>query len=230
MSANPVPRKRRRPTLAEGPVITLNQIVDVATAIAQSEGFGAVRMRRVAQELSVWPQAVYNHVLNKDQLLGLVAEAALSTRRRRTLPAGASWEDRVRFHAESIMRVLDGFPGLAEFLISRPLFWWSHELTDLIDDSFVALQETGLDDAGILDAFTAMNAHLLGHRLLQEASARGAAAYEDNRAPGPELNEHTSLTKFLPELLDHDVDASYMAGLNLLIEGIRATGRATAGG
>jgi len=201
----------------------LDQIVAVATAIARSEGFGAVRMRRVADELSVWPQAVYNHVLNKDQLLGLVAEAALSERRHGKLPATASWEDRVRAHAASIMKVLDDFPGLAEFLISRPLFWWSGELTDLIDNSLTALQETGLDDVAILHAFTALNAHMLGHRLVQEASARGAVGYQNDELAPSGLEAHASLTKFLPEILEHDVNASYMAGLDLIIEGIRAT-------
>jgi AcrR family transcriptional regulator len=189
-------------------------------AIARTEGFGAVRMRRMAQELSVWPQAVYNYVPTQERLLESVAEAAL--RARRPVPASptASWEDLVRARSASVVEVLDEFSGLADFLISRPLFLWSTELTGLVEDGLTALQDTGLDDAGILHAFTTINAHLLGHRQLYDSQRRAAAAQ-----PGADLlatlGRHPTLTRLLPAMLEQNLDKSYTVGLNLIIAGIR---------
>jgi AcrR family transcriptional regulator len=216
-------------------VVTVDQIVDVATAIARAEGFAAVRMRSIATQLSVWPQAIYNHVPTKEALLRLVAEAALRGRPLPGLAADAPWEDQLRVHATSIMEVLDAFPGLAEFLIDRPLFLWSGELTDLIELSLAALERSGLDDAGIVLAFRALNAHMFGHRQVQAGPVRVMSERTPDERHQAQLSEAPAdspqpptLTRLLPALLADDVSTSYVGGLDLLIEGVRARVERTA--
>jgi hypothetical protein len=168
-------------------------------------------------------------VPTKEALLRLVAEAALRGRRPAGSAPDAPWEDQLRGHATSIMEVLDGFPGLAEFLIDRPLFLWSGQLTDLIESSLAALQRSGLDDAGIVLAFRALNAHMFGHRQVQAGPARAMSERTPDERHQAQLSEAPvdaaqppTLTRLLPALLADDAGMSYVEGLDLLIEGIRA--------
>lgn len=53
------------------------RIAQVAMEIADAEGFEAVSMRRVAQELGAGTMTLYHYVANKDELVTLMADAAM---------------------------------------------------------------------------------------------------------------------------------------------------------
>jgi AcrR family transcriptional regulator len=59
---------------------TLNReaIVDVALAIVDAEGLEGLSMRRVAEQLETGPASLYAHVANKEALMELVYDRALS--------------------------------------------------------------------------------------------------------------------------------------------------------
>ena len=54
--------------------LSRDQIVDAAWGILQEYGLGDLSMRRLAKELGVQPGALYWHVANKQELLGVLAE------------------------------------------------------------------------------------------------------------------------------------------------------------
>ena len=54
--------------------LSRDQIVDAAWGILQDYGLGDLSMRRLAKELGVQPGALYWHVANKQELLGILAE------------------------------------------------------------------------------------------------------------------------------------------------------------
>src|SRR3954466_8517319 len=56
--------------------LSRRRILDAARAIAQGEGIDALSMRRLAQELDVWPMSVYRYFQDKDALLDAVAASA----------------------------------------------------------------------------------------------------------------------------------------------------------
>ena len=60
------------------PKLTREQIADVALAIADSEGFEAVSMRRIAEELDVGTMTLYYYVRTKDDLLSLMDDALMA--------------------------------------------------------------------------------------------------------------------------------------------------------
>jgi AcrR family transcriptional regulator len=74
--------------------LSRERIVDAALAVVEREGWDALSMRRLAQELDVWPMAVYRYFQDKDALVeGLVDAAAESVE----LPARrGSWRTRMR--------------------------------------------------------------------------------------------------------------------------------------
>ena len=60
------------------PGITREDIVATGLAIADAEGLEAVSMRRVAQDLGVGTMTLYSHVADKNELLDLMNDAAMS--------------------------------------------------------------------------------------------------------------------------------------------------------
>lgn len=58
------------------PGLSLEQIVDAAVQLADSQGLSAVSMARVAQELGASTMSLYRYVAAKDELLALMVDAA----------------------------------------------------------------------------------------------------------------------------------------------------------
>jgi AcrR family transcriptional regulator len=73
--------------------LSRERIIEVALAVVEQEGWDALSMRRLAQELDVWPMAVYRYFQDKDALAeGLVDAAAAKVE----LPARrGSWRARL---------------------------------------------------------------------------------------------------------------------------------------
>src|ERR1035437_8960211 len=55
--------------------LSRDEIVQAAVALADSEGAGAVNMRRIAKEIGVGAMSLYWHVADKEQLLDLMLDA-----------------------------------------------------------------------------------------------------------------------------------------------------------
>src|SRR5262245_40912566 len=79
MTVPPPPWRRapnpRRPP--EKPVLSRDLVVKTALGILAAEGFEAVSMRRVAQQLETGPASLYAHVANKEELDELMLDAVL---------------------------------------------------------------------------------------------------------------------------------------------------------
>ncbi|MGW7227754.1 TetR/AcrR family transcriptional regulator [Streptomyces cyaneofuscatus] len=71
---SPGPRPRRgRPPAAERPPLDRDRIARAALRVAGEEGFGALTMRRLAEELAVTPRALYNCVKDRQEVVDLTA-------------------------------------------------------------------------------------------------------------------------------------------------------------
>src|SRR5579864_9075517 len=67
---------RERPHKGPKPALSLPRIVDAAVRVADADGLDAVSMGRVAAELGTAPMSLYRHVSAKEELLGLMVDAA----------------------------------------------------------------------------------------------------------------------------------------------------------
>jgi AcrR family transcriptional regulator len=94
--------------------LSRNRIVEAALAVVEREGWDALSMRRLAQELDVWPMAVYRYFQDKEALIEGLADAAAE---RVELPTGrGSWRTRMRSlltSARAALRRPSGAPGAA---------------------------------------------------------------------------------------------------------------------
>ncbi|HEY3018921.1 MAG TPA: helix-turn-helix domain-containing protein [Solirubrobacteraceae bacterium] len=84
-------------------------ILDAAVTLARRDGVGAVSMRRIAEELDVWPMSLYRHFRDKDELLDALAEDAA---RGIAAPAGdGPWRDEARELLRAARRAFERHPA-----------------------------------------------------------------------------------------------------------------------
>src|SRR3954466_5274956 len=74
--------------------LSRERIIDAAVGLLEEDGWDALSMRRLAQELDVWPMAVYRYFRDKDELVDALVDHAAG---RMELPGTeGSWRERLR--------------------------------------------------------------------------------------------------------------------------------------
>ncbi|MEU6755190.1 TetR/AcrR family transcriptional regulator [Streptomyces sp. NPDC046685] len=116
--------------------LSIDAVVEAATAIADAEGLDALTMRRVAKELGVVPMTLYTYVPGKAELLDLMLDAAYA-RMPRTDTTGQPWRQRVTAIAEENKALFERHPWAAAVSTARPplgpgqMSKYEHELSGL---------------------------------------------------------------------------------------------------
>jgi AcrR family transcriptional regulator len=99
--------------------LQLPAIVAAARRIADTEGLSAVSMRTLAEALDCTPRALYRHVAGKDEVLELLADAALGE-----LPppgVGPDWEEALVGFFAAMRDLLVESPAVAEIVAQYPV-------------------------------------------------------------------------------------------------------------
>ncbi|MGW6128831.1 TetR/AcrR family transcriptional regulator [Cellulomonas sp. NPDC055163] len=102
------PRRGPRPSL------TLDRIADAAVALADSEGLGAVSMARLAESLGFTTMSLYRYVSSKDEVLALMADAAVGPPPAPEPGAPDGWRPRLEQLVRAQGPVLRAHPWLAQ--------------------------------------------------------------------------------------------------------------------
>lgn len=137
-----IPRRGPRRSLS------LDAVVEAATAIARDHGLPAVTMRAVAQALGVVPMTLYTYVPGKAELLDLMLDAAYAGMPR-TDTTGAPWRQRLTTIAYENRALFDAHPWAVAVSTRRPplgpgsIAKYEHELSAL---SGLGLTDVGMDD------------------------------------------------------------------------------------
>ena len=102
----------------DGVRLSRERILDTAIELVHAGGLEALSMRRIAQQLDVWPMSLYRYFRDKDELIEALEDAAAQ---QVTLPnPDASW----RQQATELLRQLhDTFahhPGTAGLRVNSP--------------------------------------------------------------------------------------------------------------
>jgi AcrR family transcriptional regulator len=212
--------------------LTVSQVIDAATALADAEGLDAVTMRRVATSLGVVPMTLYTYVPGKAELLDLMLDSAYA-RMPRADTAGQPWRQRLAVIAAENRALFEAHPWAAAISTVRPplgpglIAKYEHELS--------ALDGLGLDDVQIDDALT----HLLA---FVQAWARAAADARSNRESGMDDEQWWAAhAPLLEEVLDpvayplaarvgtaagtahgaaYDPEHAYQFGLQVVLDGL----------
>jgi AcrR family transcriptional regulator len=130
-------------------------VLEAAARIADSDGLDALSMRRLAQELDVWPMSIYTYFRDKDELLDALTDSAMETL---TFPSGrATWRNQIRALLHETRRVFG--PDLASRVpraIAAPR---------LTDAAHGILTRAGFDDSDAASAWRALLSYTLGFAL-----------------------------------------------------------------
>ncbi len=121
--------------------LSAEQVLAVSVAIADREGLAHVSMRRLGQELSVTPMALYKHFRDKAGLLDAMAERTIGRARFEDDP-GQTWEGRLRAVLSGLVALLQEHPWMGRMLVERvvPLPKYLEALEIMLD----ATREAGL--------------------------------------------------------------------------------------
>ena len=210
---------RTRPTRGPKPSLSLDQIADVAIAIADAEGLAAVSMQRVAADLGYTKMSLYRYLPGKAELVAVMVERALDE--PPVLLAGA-WRESLTQWTRLLM---DGFVrhpwSLAATVGARPL--GPHEL-GWMECALAVLDGTPLTGAERLDAMVVLVGH--ARMLAEQATSRDPEA-QLNAAIAAVIQQHGDRFPHLADAMGEaaaagEQDQAFDFGLARILDGLDA--------
>ncbi len=196
-------------------------IVGRAVAFADEHGTDALSMRKLAAELGYEVMSLYNHVANKNEVLALMVDAVAVE-----IPAPMPDDDplvAVRTLAIETRAALVRHPWAASL--------WLRQLpgparVQHMEDHLAALAATDMAPAVAHLAFHAVNNHVIGYTLQEQAMAYVLPAGGDGDALARSFMDGLSTDAFphtithIQQHLDGDTARSFELVLDLILDGL----------
>jgi AcrR family transcriptional regulator len=199
----------------KAPRLSRETIAATALAIADAEGFSAVSMRRVAQELNVGTMSLYYHVKTKDDLIAVMDDALMSEALVPSLPR--RWQDAIIKIATRTHDLYLRHPWALAAMISAPpgLNAMRH-----MEQCLEALSRTKMTAQQKLTLLAMVDDFVFGHALREAASDAtiDLAFAKTQLATGafPRLTEAFGTARICPSA------DRFQLGLRILIDGNRS--------
>jgi AcrR family transcriptional regulator len=194
--------------------LSRERILEVALELAAEDGVEALSMRRLAQELDVWPMSVYRYFQDKDALLDAMAADLIE--QLPDLPPNGSWRGRMHALLEEAARRLSGAPGLATRL---PRAFLGEGALRLPEAGMAILLDAGFERADAASAWRALWSYTFGFATFGIESGRAVRA----AVAGLHEDEYPALAAAGESLADALAsDDEFAAGLDRLLDGLEA--------
>jgi AcrR family transcriptional regulator len=100
--------------IAPRPALTRRRIVDAALHLVEEDGLDALTMRRVAAALEVTPMSLYNHVVDKAELIDLMMDFIIGDVVEAARRDRGDWEARLRTHVRRNYDMWREHPGFVK--------------------------------------------------------------------------------------------------------------------
>jgi AcrR family transcriptional regulator len=98
--------------------ITLERIVDTAFAIIARDGYEALSMRRIAQELGTGPASLYAHVESKAELDSILIDEMVGSFEP-PVPGADNWREQVKGVGRAMRTAMNEHPGIARAMLGN---------------------------------------------------------------------------------------------------------------
>jgi AcrR family transcriptional regulator len=222
--ARPEPRGSRR-----GAALSLDQIAEVALAIADHEGLEAVSIRRIARELGSGAMSLYHYFDSRDELLDLMSDRVAAEMVVPELPG--DWRAAVQAIALQSRDTFRRHPWLHSALRGSPRI--TPNLLRHVEQSSQAvagLAREGVNPALLTALVVAVDDYTIGFTV-REAAAENPG----NRAAGIadalqepyvrallESGEFPLLSEFSGSGVDIEIEDRFEMGLDWLLDGFAA--------
>jgi AcrR family transcriptional regulator len=215
-----MPSRRKAGT----PVVTREQIVATADALAKADGIASVTVRRVSAALSVTAPALYWHLEGKSELMSQLVDR-IAARVQHPAPSAGSWLHRLVEHYASVRDVFGEYPGISGVLMTtEPGDATAANCVFVVE----VLVDAGFDQSAAASLFTSLSTLATGHLMMNDAArhqrgsvnnpryAPNAARLAELLAQRPDLME---FQRSLVELDDATSRTRFLRGVELLIRG-----------
>ena len=179
--------------------LSRDRILGAARGVVERDGLDALSMRRLAQELDVWPMSVYRYFQDKDELMDAVAASAAG---EFELPsARGSWRTQItRLLADARERLAADPAGLAGRL---PRAFFAPGVLRFSEAGMAILLGAGFSEADAASAWRALWSYTFGSATFTVAPVAWLAEPE------------------YPKLIEAFADdGQFEAGLELLLDGL----------
>src|SRR6266540_3693974 len=145
--------------------LSRERILDAARAVVDQDGLDALSMRRLAEELDVWPMSVYRYFRDKDELLQAVSTTAAAA--AVSAPRPGPWRQRLEELLTQASQTIATDPLGLHGRVPRAFL---DALTvELADQGAALLREGGFDEDAAAHAWAVLWSYTCGHALLGAA-------------------------------------------------------------
>ena len=213
-------------------------IVDVAVAVADAEGAGAVSIRRIAKDMQVGPMSLYWHIESKEELHRLMLEV-VQAEIEAPEPSG-DWRADLTAYARNTRAAIRRHPWAIDFLGAGPPSGPNDARN--ADRLIGTLEGIGLDIESTMWALLTLGTYVMGAALREiqeirwhEAAAKAeatmseseiTAAYDEFDRQIHGAGQYPHLVKVLDAGVDPDApesrDDRFEFGLSCLLDGFAA--------
>lgn len=150
------PKHRKTP-------LNRDEILRAALRLADQEGLGALKMRKVAELVGVEAMSLYHHIPNKGALLDGVVEIVFREMRVPD-PAPADWRELMDVMVGEFRRVLVEHPNVLPLVASRPPA--TPMASPYMRVPLQLLSRAGLPAVDVVALYQSLLAFTFGHALL----------------------------------------------------------------
>jgi len=156
------------------PGLSREKILQAAIAYADIHGLESLSMRKLADELGVKAMSLYNHIKNKDDLMGALVEQVII---EIPLPdSRQDWKGEMRKRGKKSHEVLMAHPWACMPLVSR--INDGPNMLNYVNASLGCLMEAGFDPATADYAWNAMDNYIYGFTLQSLSFPFQASEYQ----------------------------------------------------
>ena len=211
MTAESAPRAGR---------LSRERIVEAALEVVAREGLDALSMRRLAQELDVWPMSVYRYFRDKEELLDAVVDGAAE---EIALTAGSgSWREQIRDLLHDARAALGQDPAGLRTRFTRAML--TPGALRLSEAGLRILQDAGFEPGEAARAWRALCGYAFGFTGFDDDASPDEAARRARAAlatlPADEYPALTAAADGFAGALAGDEELDY--GLDRLLDGLEA--------
>lgn len=201
--------------------LSRSRVLTAAVALADTEGLGALSMRRLGEALGVEAMSLYKHVANKEDLLGGIVDLVVG---EMALPAiGGDWRAAMRRRAITAHAVLRRHPWATMLIVSRANV--GPASLAYVDATIGCLRAAGFSWALADHAWNAIDSLVYGFTLQQlnfPFAPEDYARMAEHFLPTLPAGAYPHLRGLSQEVIDrrHDGMHALEFGLDLLLDGL----------
>jgi AcrR family transcriptional regulator len=201
--------------------LSRERVLHAALRLADEGGIESLSMRKLAQELGVKAMSLYNHVVNKDDMLDGIVDIAVSEIEVPDL--SIDWKTAMRRRAISAHEVLLRHPWATMALMSRVNV--GPAMLRYVDATLGCLREAGFSFEMADWAWNAIDSHIYGFTLQKLNFPFEATEYSEAAKTGLSLipaDKYPYLNQLTHQVIEGRYDGlhDFEFGLELILNGL----------